>query len=513
MPCVPDEQTSTGRSALPGRPNSEAHEPRGSGRLRLPDPPSRLEVQKEDIDGTTLTKRLVWVETRKSDWLFKSGQPIPFIECRLRWSNLPRGSQAGRWQVTSLHPPTNLFGWQNPPALVAQGDITSAKEELEFDVSFPPRLAGPGRLMRPGDPPREQLFFVRVVGIDAEGNPVGQPTNPITIASRPFQMEYSAEDLERHDRQRRAKWVQVTHIRFEPQVDALPDAHYRFIVTCEPYLIGKKKGDQVILTPDDEGGFLDEVGDAISDLGEFVSSATNWVSNAWDDVKSAVVNVIADDILDCGDNCRGVIEFAVDSGLAAMGMPPSLPNFDRLAQLGKGYLVETLVAEAAAQDIVIPPELAERAIDVMIKQAEQAASHGPTGNQCLRPDPDAQGRDPILHVEIMNAGPESSPDTRLEIDHPLYHIKTALIPSLKPGQSLTVPVLLNEPDLERRLPFISDDWKHSQLASTRTRLLKENWGKAYWEEHALKVALVGRVREVRFKMTDAGDWHFVAETE
>jgi hypothetical protein len=46
----------------------------------------------------------------------------------------------------------------------------------------------------------------------------------------------------------------------------------------------------------------------------------------------------------------------LDAGLAAMGVPPSIPNFDQLAQLGKGYLAQTLADQAAQAGYPIPPD-------------------------------------------------------------------------------------------------------------------------------------------------------------
>jgi hypothetical protein len=60
---------------------------------------------------------------------------------------------------------------------------------------------------------------------------------------------------------------------------------------------------------------------------------------------------VADDELP-PDLCRKAFKVAVEAGLAAMGVPPTIPNFDQLMSEGKDYLIEMAVKELEDQGIV-----------------------------------------------------------------------------------------------------------------------------------------------------------------
>jgi len=84
----------------------------------------------------------------------------------------------------------------------------------------------------------------------------------------------------------------------------------------------------------------------------FATSGLDWVSEAYNDLKEAAVNTVAG--VACGGNedCRTAIAAGLDIGLAAMGVPPSIPNFDALTEQGFDYLAGEIAAQAGCPDAV-----------------------------------------------------------------------------------------------------------------------------------------------------------------
>ena len=51
----------------------------------------------------------------------------------------------------------------------------------------------------------------------------------------------------------------------------------------------------------------------------------------------------------CNDECKALLTAGLDYGLTTIGLPPDIPNFDQLVELGKGHVADMLVAEATLQ--------------------------------------------------------------------------------------------------------------------------------------------------------------------
>jgi hypothetical protein len=232
-------------------------------------------------------------------------------------------------------------------------------------------------------------------------------------------------------------------LTFEPFHGEKQGAHYHYIVTRD-CMFGLK-GDEIVLKPKSDD-WLDDVGDAFGDLGDALGDSVNWVSNAWDDVKAFAVDTVADRLPGCNDKCRMALAAGLEAGLAAMGVPPSIPNFDQLSQAGKGYLVQTL-AEQASQStgVPVPPEAVEAVVDRMYEEAEKHANGSGSGS-CLRPNPAFMPRPAIARVTITSQSAKEVRDLNLSVDfYRLYSVKRLPLPPIPPGGQLTVPVVLDPP--------------------------------------------------------------------
>ncbi len=107
---------------------------------------------------------------------------------------------------------------------------------------------------------------------------------------------------------------------------------------------------------------------------DFALDGLNWVSTAYSDLKNAVVSIVAKFVPDalCGKKCLGTI---LDAGLMALGIPPSIPNFDQLMTEGLDYLAAQAAGQLGIPQEVydsIDPSLTGIAAQVALSAAEEA---------------------------------------------------------------------------------------------------------------------------------------------
>lgn len=90
-------------------------------------------------------------------------------------------------------------------------------------------------------------------------------------------------------------------------------------------------------------------------LGGLASDFLTWVAKTYNDIKNSVVDFVGD--IGCagfsGDAkaaCKTAINAGVNIGLASLGIPPELPEFDKLLEQGLEYAVQTAIAEVTGCD-------------------------------------------------------------------------------------------------------------------------------------------------------------------
>ena len=146
------------------------------------------------------------------------------------------------------------------------------------------------------------------------------------------------------------------------------------------------------------GGLLGDLGDLTSEFGDVATGiidgaawVVNHASKAYDDIQKVVVDAVAAAIdaapwISCDTTCRTGLQVALKTGMAAMGVPPSIPNFDQLMDQGVDYL-----AASAAEQLGLPAdvaqgvarELVQRAVDEM--KARRGAATVATPNAWFVP--------------------------------------------------------------------------------------------------------------------------------
>ena len=107
------------------------------------------------------------------------------------------------------------------------------------------------------------------------------------------------------------------------------------------------------------GEQIDSFGDFLKWAANGIKDAFNWIAGAYNDLKATVVNTILEVTQACNiigvagkgaaSTCRTVASAAADAGMLALGIPPSIPNFDQLVDEGLDSAVEFAASAIATQ--------------------------------------------------------------------------------------------------------------------------------------------------------------------
>jgi hypothetical protein len=272
------------------------------------------------------------------------------------------------WNVRTIPAATGII-WQvamspfssssdiAPPGLLASGSGTGATGRFSGDFKSIVANAHIGRQII-------ESFYVRVLPVAGSGpaqHVVGQPSNVIRayyVGQQPQGPPLVLPYLGPND------LYKVTLVSFSPPDFADPnkwgcvvvvrndnpiDTHKVGATYCPDYFRGDKS-DQITSV----GGFVDWAAEGIV-------SAFDWVAGAYNGLKNAAVNAVltythACDLMGAagaGDECKTVANAAVDAGMMALGVPPSIPNFDQMVDEGVDGAVQ-LAADQVSEQTGVP---------------------------------------------------------------------------------------------------------------------------------------------------------------
>lgn len=143
------------------------------------------------------------------------------------------------------------------------------------------------------------------------------------------------------------------------------------------------------------------------DLVFVAKTLVNQISAAYDNAKVGLITFVVD--LCPVESLKGpfatALEGLVNYGLMSLGIPPTLPNFDQLADLSMQYFAEVVLTEAGipstewTQKMVT--DLAE-GIGNEINKAASYADYNPVDAAFLKLDPDYLYRPAYLDIELSN---------------------------------------------------------------------------------------------------------------
>jgi len=195
-----------------------------------------------------------------------------------------------------------------------------------------------------------------------------------------------------------------------------------------------------LCNPPADKSWWDKFTEGFEELIGLMASLVNNIADAYNGVKMTIISSF------CGGNsaCITVVSTGVDIGLAALGVPPTLPNFDKLMDEGAGYLAATIADESG-----VPGS------NIIAEQMLKDIAHGmknvpnPLDVYGLQPDPDYQYQPARLLIELRNDDPvNATPPGSVRFEDAWGLYKTMQpdtpFPSLAPGKSLTFPLILRE---------------------------------------------------------------------
>lgn len=219
------------------------------------------------------------------------------------------------------------------------------------------------------------------------------------------------------------------------------------VVVAHPDFLGQtfQPGTFFCMPPatDNDGIFssLGAVGSVISGIVDGIGEMVGALAQIWEEVKGSVVSLVADAIntlgLPCDTTCREGLTVALDTGLVAMGLPPSIPDFDKLSAEGLDYLVAV-----GADQIGVPPGVADMAIRKVVGDLQQAKPGlGPLADWVTVDD----GFRPAVFQFTLSATPSSLiPDQlALVVEGDVFSGILAPLPrgALTAGQTIHIPVV------------------------------------------------------------------------
>ncbi len=421
------------------------------------------------------------------------------------WSTEQTGFAKAIYQVSMFPFPSGFDNWQSPPGLLKTGTIqkwSGTGQQPFFTIDLSVSLSGQGastaktlaptlkkqqfkqkqpltlqkkslptltkvtqkkpeyqqsdttpRFKRTAEIPRAYSLYVRIITVDNKNNLTATPSQPaIMRLSTPGSSQFTwygdpNPNPERPD----IHAPEISIVSYEPFQPYMSDWDRHFIVTKDMPMFGYSKDDEIFFPRDDGSKNAGEVlTDAWESLVGLVKDCINRVADAYDDLKQKALELaisLAKNTVGCGDNCQKAFKLGLDYGMAAMGMPPSIPNFDDMMSLGKEYLVAQIASEVS---LYLSEDDVTQVINHLESKVRKTAQNGADGSKWLRLNPKYQYRDAMLLLEVSNPTAKATD----AISCLLHQQKEAFyfpfqpkdyyinIPPLKPEQTIRIPILL-----------------------------------------------------------------------
>lgn len=270
-------------------------------------------------------------------------------------------------------------------------------------------------------------YFVRLIALDAAGNPVGRIGNTIKIIPHffePFKQPVpSSEDSLQSD-------YEITAINYVRMHEPEQQFENCVVITgySSPSLMqaAYPVGSTMCPSPPEKPSAFEKVFSTVSSALSAASLATKIIvegsAKVFNDTKNSVKVMIGKylcdntgvDVVKAMDNNGGVATAAIDAGCAAIadttfdvamsyyGMPPTIPNFDEMYKLAKGQVVELMVQKASEYSGKTCNETNKQSILQAYDQIvnESVKKNIQSDGLSFKPDPRGQYQMPYVEIEI-----------------------------------------------------------------------------------------------------------------
>jgi hypothetical protein len=215
-----------------------------------------------------------------------------------------------------------------------------------------------------------------------------------------------------------------------------------------------KTGDEVNLCPPPEDkAWYEELWETFKDYIDMLKTILDAVAKQYNNLKSTVASAV------CGGDpvCTLVVESGINAGMAALGVPPTIPNFDELMDKGIDYLATSLAEETGVpgSDLAAKAALTEMAEEMKHKP-------NPKDSKGIQLNTRYQYKPATLMIELKNSDPNNrtAPGSfRIKDTWGLFRTAEPDVPypALDPkpgGNTVVFPVVLKE-----------DQWKGYSCSS------------------------------------------------
>ncbi len=150
------------------------------------------------------------------------------------------------------------------------------------------------------------------------------------------------------------------------------------------------------------------VANFFKDLGNVIKTITNQISDAYARLKEELIMFVVN--LCPVDALKGYFKTALEAwanyGLMWLGIPPTLPNFNQLAEMSMDYYVQVVLTETGIPQNEWTEELVEDLTMEMGEQIDKAANYAdknPIDAPFLKLDPDFMYRPAYVDLELRNS--------------------------------------------------------------------------------------------------------------
>jgi len=171
------------------------------------------------------------------------------------------------------------------------------------------------------------------------------------------------------------------------------------------------------------GQLWDGIVNFFKSIYNIVKDLVNKIQKAYEDLKNDLTMWVAQNLPGIPDKWRDELKLALDalvnSGLAMIGLPPSLPNFDELSNMSLDYLTEVACAQAGIPLDGLGAEVINKtkeAVKEGIEKSANTSTPNPIESSFLKNDPDYLYRPAYVDVLVSNPYDKPSQPTALNLD-------------------------------------------------------------------------------------------------
>ncbi len=158
-----------------------------------------------------------------------------------------------------------------------------------------------------------------------------------------------------------------------------------------------------------------------NDLANVVKDIVNQVSSAYERLKNDLIMFVVNlcPVASLKGYFKSALEAWVNYGLVWLGIPPTLPNFNQLADMSMDYYVKVVLTEAGIPENEWTEQVLEDLTVEMGRQINQAANYAdmnPISAPFLKLDPDYMYKPAYLDIELKNTTTKRSIPGMLELN-------------------------------------------------------------------------------------------------